>query len=61
MYPTSSAGKTIAGFMIIGGLALVAIPIGVVGSNFTVVSKKNERKHKLIEKHKKNKRKATSI
>ena len=59
MYPTSILGKTVAGFIICIGLCTVAIPIGVIGANFSVIFDKQQRKYYLIEKHYKKKEKTT--
>ena len=52
MVPVSDLGKTIAALTAVFGLALVALPIAVIGSNFSKIYFEEERESKLIKKHK---------
>ena len=52
IYPTSVAGKIVAGFIICIGLCVIAIPIGVIGANFSDIFEKQKRKQRLIQKYK---------
>mgnify|MGYP005708104779 CR=1 FL=1 len=39
-YPTSWVGKLLATFVILSGILVIALPITVIGSNFSTVYKR---------------------
>ena len=54
--PTTVLGKMIAAFIMILGYAVIAVPTGIVSSEFTKnkrARKQKERQHKIIEKENK--------
>ena len=48
--PLSTLGKCFAGMTVILGIGLLAIPIGIIGSNFSVIYFAEEKKEKFIKK-----------
>ena len=50
MYPKTVIGKIIAGIILCFGICVIAIPIGVIGANFSVIFAQAERKHRLYKK-----------
>merc|ERR1712070_244009 len=47
MYPTTPAGKTIAGFCMAWSLCVLALPIGVIGGNFSNVWDEYDKEKEL--------------
>merc|ERR1719428_368711 len=56
MYPVTRAGKTVTTFMILLGIVVIAMPVGVIGSNFSneyaAMMKDREKKKKLLAQYK---------
>lgn len=53
MYPTSIAGKLFGGLCAVCGVVILAMPVGLLASNFSENYKQNDYKLKIIEVYKK--------
>ena len=53
MYPTSIFGKIFGGLCAVCGVVILAMPVGLLASNFSENYKQNDYKLKIIEVYKK--------
>lgn len=53
MYPVTVVGKVIASFVFVWGVALIALPVAIIGSNFADIYAEESHRQKIISSHEK--------
>lgn len=47
MYPKTAQGKVLCGLVAIWGITLIALPVAIIGTNFSIIYSEEEEKEQM--------------